>query len=733
MLRMMKIGNAENQQKDVAIMKRIMSGNLGSKLVTLISVLLLCTLNLVLASSKACSAPLAYIAIYDDGKVAVLDTATDTIINTITVGTKPYSVAITPDQKYAYVPNNGDSTVSVIELATSTVIKTIHGTGTKPTMIAITPDGKTAYVTNNGDSYMSIIDTATNTITGSVNTGFQPFAVAITPDGTRAYVANQGVSSVSVIDLATKTVTLNIGVGNNPSGVFISADGTQAYICSPSDGTVAIIDLASNIVTSTLNLGGRPFGMVFSPDGNLVYIANFTSQNIAVVDTATNAVLTLIPDTGNLVSLLAMTPDGSKIYATHEYSNSVAVVDTTTNTIISVLPSGNHPMGLAIPQGLPIAHLARFSVTPNVLSGGKTGSAKVSIAAPFTSNTTIALTSSNPAVTLPASVTILAGQTFTTFNVSTATVLTDISVILSVNLNGVTKQSALTVTAKKLSSLSLSSSKVIGGKSPIGTVRISGPAPSGGFIVTLSSSAASAATVPASVTIPEGAVSASFTITTTPVSSAANASISASFGDTDKSSVLTIIPPALSSLTIKFTSLMGGAGDIGTVKLTGIAPDGGVDIVLNSSAPEIVGVPSGVNVPVGALSTTFPITTVPVGSDITVGIHAILDGINKASNLKVKAPVLSSLTISPTSVKGGVQNSTGTITLTGNAPEGDLIVSLSSSDISAAMVPSTITVLAGTKTAAFTITSVAVTIQKKPVITATTGVVNRTATLTVHP
>ncbi|TMK54761.1 MAG: hypothetical protein E6G60_21320 [Actinobacteria bacterium] len=45
---------------------------------------------------------------------------------------------MTPDGKYAYVPNNGDGTVSVITTATGVVSATIT-VGTNPLRMAICP------------------------------------------------------------------------------------------------------------------------------------------------------------------------------------------------------------------------------------------------------------------------------------------------------------------------------------------------------------------------------------------------------------------------------------------------------------------------------------------------------------------------------------------------------------------------------------------------------------------
>jgi hypothetical protein len=90
-------------------------------------------------------------------------------------------------------------------------------------------------------------------------------------------------------------------------------------------------------------------------------------------------------------------------------------------------------------------------------------------------------------------------------------------------------------------SLSLSPTSVLGGPlgSSTGTVTLKGPAPSGGALVSLSSSDA-AATVPASVTVPEGATSATFTVNTSPVIRSTTVRISASYNGTTRTANLTV-------------------------------------------------------------------------------------------------------------------------------------------------------------------------------------------------
>ncbi len=91
-----------------------------------------------------------------------------------------------------------------------------------------------------------------------------------------------------------------------------------------------------------------------------------------------------------------------------------------------------------------------------------------------------------------------------------------------------------------LSGVSAKPSAVDGGQSATGTVTLSAPAPSGGATVTLTS--ASAFSVPASVEVPQGASSASFTITTQPVWTAASGTLTARYAGTSRTTVFTVNP-----------------------------------------------------------------------------------------------------------------------------------------------------------------------------------------------
>jgi hypothetical protein len=107
-----------------------------------------------------------------------------------------------------------------------------------------------------------------------------------------------------------------------------------------------------------------------------------------------------------------------------------------------------------------------------------------------------------------------------------------------------------------LTGLTLSPSSCTAGSAVIGTVTLSDVAPVGGAVVALSSSG-SAATAPASITIPAGFNSGSFTITTNPITASTapvTVTLTATLGSS-QSATLTVSPkPAPAGATLSLTA-----------------------------------------------------------------------------------------------------------------------------------------------------------------------------------
>src|SRR5207247_616596 len=126
--------------------------------------------------------------------------------------------------------------------------------------------------------------------------------------------------------------------------------------------------------------------------------------------------------------------------------------------------------------------------------------------------------------------------------------------------------------------------------------------------------------------------------------------------------------PTVSSLTLNPTSVVGGMqSSTGTVTLSGPRSEER-RVETDSSSNGAASVSSSVTVPAGSSSANFTISTSAVAASTPVTISATYGGVSTSASLTVTPPPLptvSSLTLNPTSVVGGLQSSTGTVTLSG--------------------------------------------------------------------
>lgn len=286
--------------------------------------------------------------------------------------------------------------------------------------------------------------------------------------------------------------------------------------------------------------------------------------------------------------------------------------------------------------------------------------------------------------------------------------------------------------AYQIQSLSFNPTSVIGGTSSTGTITITRSAPAGGITISLGVQQGGPASVPATVVIPAGQTSATFSVTTSPVSAAASSTVTASYQGSSKSASIVVNPPTLSGLSLTPGAVVGGNNSTGTVTLSGPAPSPGIVLSLSSNSSS-AGVPTSVTVESGATSANFTVTTQGVATPTSASIAAANGGTTGAVTLKINPASLVSVAFSPTSVVGG-NSGQGTVSLDGNAPSSGVTISLSTSKTpSGVSFPSSVTISGGSRTATFSVATQPVAAAEALKLNATLGGNSFSATLTIQP
>lgn len=309
-------------------------------------------------ASAAHAAPFAYItqSFSFPGTVAVVDTANNTVVTTVTVGFSPFGVAAHPSGSHVYIGNTDENTVSVIATATNTIVATVP-VGMGPMGLAVHPNGSRLYVANYFADSVSVVDTASHTVVGTVTIDAGPagrfdgpIGLAVNPAGTRLYVVNNESASVSVIDTAALTVvtTVTTGVGQRPVGVAVHPTGAWVYISNAMSGGVSVLDAATNTVATTVAVGTSPRGVAVHPSGSHVYVAT-GSGTLSVISTASNTVVASPFVAAGLYGI-SVTPSGTHVYAASQDSGAVFALATATNTVAGqvAVPNGPTAFGLFI-------------------------------------------------------------------------------------------------------------------------------------------------------------------------------------------------------------------------------------------------------------------------------------------------------------------------------------------------------------------------------------------------
>lgn len=166
-------------------------------------------------------------------------------------GSLPYAVTIDPGGKFAYVANYGSNDISAYTInattgaltriscgpagtagCTGAAVPTNFAAGTKPYSVAVDPLGKYAYVTNSVSGNVSayVINGTTGALAAVAGSPFaagtNPRSVIVDASGNFAYVADFGSNAIYVYGIASATGALTaiagspFAAGANPSSII---------------------------------------------------------------------------------------------------------------------------------------------------------------------------------------------------------------------------------------------------------------------------------------------------------------------------------------------------------------------------------------------------------------------------------------------------------------------------------------------------------------------------------
>jgi len=226
-----------------------------------------------------------YVSMPLAGQVAVIDGDTFKVLASIDAGRNPTRVFLQPDGRYLWVGNDakapGASGVTVIDTESLKPVKSLP-TGTGHHEIAVSEDNRIAFVTNRDTGTVSLIDVRELKLLREIKVGGVPISVGYSALARAAYVADGkggAVSAISAPEFKTvKRIALKPGLGP----LRFTPDGRYAFIVNTSENLVHVIDVSSHELVHDIPVSGQPFQVAFTRA--YAYVRALASERVSMIN-----------------------------------------------------------------------------------------------------------------------------------------------------------------------------------------------------------------------------------------------------------------------------------------------------------------------------------------------------------------------------------------------------------------------------------------------------------------
>ncbi len=560
---------------------------------------------------------------------------------------------------------------------------------------------------------------------------------------------------------ATGTLTLTLPAPAGGLDIVLNLDNAAAsfspsgfqdtmVLSFPGGQSVATFTIYTNVVTQPTNVNVRatlegnfmnrvltvqPWLSQLTLSPNTIVGGNQVTGRVRIFQTAiTDVTVDVSTDNASLIGF----PAGATVTVPAGQDTATFLIDTegVGNQTVANVTASLLGVGKTQPITVNPANLVNVTFNPTRVTGGTASTGTVTLdgktGTAFTVNLTIDAGTAGYQI-IPTTITFNPGDRSKDFVVQTVYEPIDTQRKITATrppqggYSGQSRIGTLFIDRSDLLAFTIDKASVNVGENATGTVSLSKAAGTGGAVVDLSASNA-LVTVPATVVIPAGSTSGSFTITTTTgaVLGDQTVDITASRGPVSITRTLTVISSSL-GFTISPSSVVGGDSATGTVSL-GAPANGDVTVNLSSNNGAAT-VPSTVTIVNGSSSATFTINTIVVASTVDADITATVGTLTATRTLQVRAVGVAGISFTPPKVRGG-QTSICRVTLDSPAPAGGVVVSLTNSNPLVATIPSFVTIPAGASFLDFTVQTRRVSRTLATFVTATRNTTSETAILT---
>lgn len=277
----------------------------------------------------------AWVAVEDDGVLALVDLDDGRKLQQHTVGGGPHNITVASDGTVAAALYASDAVAIV---AADGQVRRVE-LGGRPHDVK--PAGDRFIVANEAGRRIELLATD-GRLQGRISLDFEPHDLSVTPDGSTAWVTLNGTDRLAEVDLSSQRVIRYVPTGRNPHDIRIGDDG-RIWVTDWT-GPLHVFDPDGDRL-STLELGEEAHHLAFTPDGDRLWLVDHATRQAYIIDTATVEVTDQLAVPG-APHHVAITDDGALAVIADHTNGTIVAYDARNLTRLAQIPVGNGPHGV---------------------------------------------------------------------------------------------------------------------------------------------------------------------------------------------------------------------------------------------------------------------------------------------------------------------------------------------------------------------------------------------------
>lgn len=225
---------------------------------------------------------IVYVTQLDLARLSRANLPSHAFTTSVTVGSIPTGIVFNSTGSRAYVTNQYGASVSIVNPATNTVVDSI-AVGNRPFEVLVAPGDSLLYVAKIDSVYGIRLSTKAIIARFAIPDAGNGMAIA---RDTLLYVSTHNGGTVVEFNLRTRTLGRTLAVGGVPQKLVVSPNGNELYIANEA-GYVQFWDLDTGLqIGSNLALPSAGYGMARRPSNGLLYVtsAYYGGGYIYVID-----------------------------------------------------------------------------------------------------------------------------------------------------------------------------------------------------------------------------------------------------------------------------------------------------------------------------------------------------------------------------------------------------------------------------------------------------------------